>query len=123
MPTLLRASLAGFLCVVVAGLGSLVLADAKASARIEEAVRWISRRIPSFSTSATASRIKPNRPPIDSIPMFSSTGFETGGFAAASRFTGPIADRGSLAQVKEAAQGRVRRGLDELNSALRSIPP
>ncbi|HEX3447232.1 MAG TPA: hypothetical protein VHS97_03210, partial [Isosphaeraceae bacterium] len=55
--------------------------------------------------------------------MFSSAGFETGGFAAASRFTGPIADRGSLAQVKEAAQGRVRRGLDELNSALRSIPP
>jgi hypothetical protein len=123
MPKLLRASLAGFLCVVVAGLGSLVLADAKASARIEEAVRWISRRIPSFSTSATASRIKPNRPPIDSIPMFSSTGFETGGFAAAGRFTGPIADRGSLAQVKEAALGRVRRGLDELNSALRSIPP
>jgi hypothetical protein len=123
MPKPLRASLAGFLCVVVAGLGSLVLADAKASARIEEAVRWISRRIPSFSTSATASRIKPNRPAIDSIPMFSSTGFETGGFAAASRFTGPIADRGSLAQVKEAAQGRVRRGLDELNSALRSIPP
>jgi FG-GAP-like repeat/ASPIC and UnbV len=123
MPKPLRASLAGFLCVVMAGLGSLVLADAKASARIEEAVRWISRRIPSFSTSATASRIKPNRPPIDSIPMFSSAGFETGGFAAACRFTGPIADRGSLAQVKEAAQGRVRRGLDELNSALRSIPP
>jgi FG-GAP-like repeat/ASPIC and UnbV len=122
MPTVFRAGFAGFLCAAAAGLGSLVLADAKTSARIEQAARWISRRIPSFQARSTVPRPQQSIPPIDAFPRFSSVGFETAGFAAACRFTGPIADRGSIDQVREAARGRVARGLDELNSALKSIP-
>jgi hypothetical protein len=123
MPGTYRASFAGFVCLAAGGLGSLVLADPSKSARIEHAVKWVSRHLPTFSTSSLTPRLKRSSASVDSFPLFSSTGFETGGFAAACRFTGPVADRGSLAQVKEAVQGRVRRGLDELNSALRSMPP
>ena len=122
MPKFFRAGLVGFLCVAAAGLGALVLADAQTSARLEQAARWISGRIPSFSTHSAARRPQQNTPPIDAFPMFSSGGFETGGFAAACRFTPPIADRGSIEQVKAAAKGRVRSGLDELKSKLGSIP-
>jgi hypothetical protein len=48
MPTFFRAGFVGFLCVAAAELGSLLLADAKSSVRIEQAARWISRRLPSF---------------------------------------------------------------------------
>jgi hypothetical protein len=123
MPTIFRAGLAGCLCVAAAGLGSMVLADAKSSVRIGQAVKWISGRIRSFAAGSTSLRPKSNAPPMDAFPMFSSVGFETVGFAAACRFTGPIADRGSLEQVKIANRARVGRGLDELNSGLRSIPP
>ena len=123
MATISRAGFVGFLCVAAAGLGSLVLADVKSSVRIEQAARWISRQIPSFRARSTARRPQQDTPPIEAFPMFSSAGFETGGFAAACRFTAPIADRGSIDQVREAARGRVARGFDELNSALKSIPP
>jgi FG-GAP-like repeat/ASPIC and UnbV len=119
----LRAAITVFLCVAVAGAGSLVLANAQTIARIEEALSWISKRVPSFSTSSPAQRLHQEMPPIDAFPKFSSIAFETGGFAVACRFTSPIADRGSLMQLQEAVHGRVRRGFDELNSALRSISP
>ena len=123
MPTTFRAGLAGLLCVAAAGLGSLVLADPSKSARIEQTVKWVSSRLPSLSRSSVAPRPQQTLPSVDSFPSFSSFGFETGGFAAACRFTGPIADRGSLEQVRVAVRGRVRRGFDELDSKLRSIPP
>ncbi len=46
------------------------------------------------------------------FPLFSAGGFETGGFGTANRFTGPIADRGSLAEVCKAIGTRAQRGVN-----------
>jgi hypothetical protein len=61
--------------------------------------------------------------PADAFPLFSSKGFETAGFATAGAYTGTIADRASLSQVKAAVKGRAQRGIAELSSRLRSIAP
>jgi hypothetical protein len=55
--------------------------------------------------------------------LFSARGFESAGFWAACRYTGTIADRGSLDQVRDAVRGRASRGIDELCSTLRSVAP
>ena len=57
-----------------------------------------------------------------SIPPFGAGGFETGGYGAASLFTGPIADRGSIEQVREAFATRGRRGIANLLADLETIP-
>ena len=48
-------------------------------------------------------------------PRFSTVGFETAGFGTANKFTGPIADRGSIEQVCEAIGSRAKRGIDRLH--------
>jgi hypothetical protein len=57
-----------------------------------------------------------------SFPIFGAGGFETGGYAAATLFTGPIPDRGSIEQVRDAFATRSRRGLADCLAALRAIP-
>ena len=55
-------------------------------------------------------------------PLFSTVGFETAGFGTANKFTGPIADRGSIEQVCEAIGSRAKRGIDIFMNELRAIP-
>ena len=58
----------------------------------------------------------------DAFPLFSSAGFETGGFAAACRYTPAIADRGSIDLVRAAVKVRAQRGIEDLNNRLRAMP-
>jgi FG-GAP-like repeat/ASPIC and UnbV len=111
---------AGILCAAFALGGSIMLTDPQTSAAIDRAVRWGSHYIPSKSSGAPP---PPIHLPVDAFPLFSSKGFETAGFATAGAYTGAIADRASLAQVKAAVKGRAERGIAELSSRLRSIAP
>ena len=123
MRKMLRACIGGILCLAMAGGAAVVLVDPKGSAAIEGAVRWGWSRLPSFSAGPKSPH--PGRTPRsgDPFPLFSTGGFENAGYPTASRYTGPIADRGSLEQIKAAMKGRGRRGIDELRSKLSSIPP
>lgn len=56
------------------------------------------------------------------FPPFGAGGFETGGYATAARFTGPIADRGSIEQVRKAFATRARRGLADQMAELERLP-
>jgi tetratricopeptide (TPR) repeat protein len=59
---------------------------------------------------------------IPSFPLFGAGGFETAGYGTAGRFTGPIQDRGSIEQLRDAFASRARRGIAELLSELGTIP-
>jgi tetratricopeptide (TPR) repeat protein len=57
-----------------------------------------------------------------SLPLFGSGGFESAGYGTAARFTGPIADRGSIEQLCAAYASRARRGIAEQTTELAAIP-
>ncbi len=56
------------------------------------------------------------------FPIFSAGGFETAGYSTAARFTGPIQDRGSIEQVRDAFATRSQRGLADRLAELGAIP-
>jgi hypothetical protein len=109
-------------CLVVAGAGALVIADPSNIATIDRAFKWGASHMPRPAPRAGDT---PRREPpttMESFPLFSSAGFETGGFAAACRYTGPIADRSSLDLVKAAVKVRAKRGMEDLNARLGAMP-
>ncbi len=122
MRMMFRAGIAVILCVAAAGVVVVVLLDPKSSAPIERTIRWGSKHMPSFSPAPARTKRSNDRAPNESFPLFSSSGFENAGYPTAARYTGAIADRGSLPQVKAAIKGRAQRGIDELNKTLDSIP-
>jgi FG-GAP-like repeat/ASPIC and UnbV len=122
MRTTLRAGLLVALCLVVAGVGALVIADPKNVATIDGAVRWGAGHMPSFSAGRASAQPEQRLERGDSFPLFSSVGFETGGFSAACRYTEAIADRGSIEMVAAAIKVRAQRGIDDLTTRLRSMP-
>jgi hypothetical protein len=62
-------------------------------------------------------------PSVPSFPRFGGGGFETGGYSTAAHFTGEIADRSSIEQVRAAFASRGRRGLADRRAELDAIPP
>ena len=56
------------------------------------------------------------------FPRFGAGGFETGGYSTAAQFTGPIADRGSIEQVRSAFATRGPRGIADRMAELETIP-
>jgi hypothetical protein len=119
---MLRAGLAASFCLALAVGAVFVLLDPTSNATIDRVVKWSTSRMPSFSSGPAPIQRTKAAPPADSFPLFSTAGFETAGYPTASRYTGPIADRGSLEQVRQAIKGRAQRGIDDLNAKLRSIP-
>ena len=77
---------------------------------------------PAARPTATARRAEPvsARYPISDprVPLFSNNYIEDSGYDLAFRYSLPIADRGSLPQCYESAEGRSRRGLAEVLSLL-----
>jgi hypothetical protein len=118
MRRLIRVVLSGVACLVLAVGGTLLLADPRSTAAIDRAVKWGSRHRPPSSADPKQAQVLPSS---DRFPLFSSGGFESAGFPTAGQYTGTIADRGSLDQVKEAIKGRAARGIDNLSLRLRSI--
>jgi FG-GAP-like repeat/ASPIC and UnbV len=95
--------------VVTAGLGG-------DDSRSRPAVSRAGRGGPGSPPTGASARSFP------SIPPFGAGGFETGGYATAALFTGPIADRGSIGQVREAFATRARRGIADRLAELETIP-
>ncbi len=59
---------------------------------------------------------------VPSFPPFGAGKFEMAGYGTAATFTGPIADRGSIEQVREAFATRGRRGIAKVRAELDTIP-
>ena len=112
LAALLAGAYLGALSWVLGGLGA---ADprsrtaAAAAGRGDPAAGPAGRRIGAASASP-------------SFPRFGAGGFETGGYTTAAHFTGPIADRGSIEQVREAYAARGRRGIADRLAQLEAIP-
>ena len=58
---------------------------------------------------------------LPAFPLFGAGEFETGGYGTATRFTGPIVDRGSIEQVRAAFAAR-SRGIADRLAELQAIP-
>jgi hypothetical protein len=59
-------------------------------------------------------------PPV--FPLFSTSGFENGGYPTAARFTGPIADRQSFESIRAVIKGRTERGRTRVLAELKDLP-
>ncbi|MFI5454109.1 MAG: CRTAC1 family protein [Isosphaerales bacterium] len=123
MRRMLGVGLGGIVCAASAVAAVAMLTDPNYSAAIERMIKGASGR--GSSASAGLTRPHPGEaPPSErAFPLFSTSGFENAGYPTACRYTGPIQDRSSLEQIREAIKGRAQRGKDELLSQLRSIPP
>ena len=103
------------------GLGtSLVLTDPSPWTLPRRTWRWFAIRPKETPT------IRPNfrpQPPKDEVPPFSDITFDDSGYATAIRFSKPIADPSSLAQIRDSVVGRGQRGIEYLESKLASLPP
>jgi hypothetical protein len=101
---------------------SLALTDAAPATLPARAWRWVvdrSRRAPAPRPAAA----RPAAPPAADEPLFSDITFDDSGYAAAIRFSKPITDPSSLAQVRDSVVGRGQRGITYLEDKLRSLPP
>jgi FG-GAP-like repeat/ASPIC and UnbV len=123
MRTLFRVFLAGLLCAAVACVAVVWLANPKPVDTMMGAVKWAWSWVPSFSANARSATPAAPARTVDSFPIFSVAGIENAGYPAARQYTGPIADRSSIEQLRAAYGSRGRRGIDDLLSKLRSIPP
>jgi len=119
---MLGAGLGGIFCAASAVAAVAILTDPNYGTAIERMIKGGSSR--GSSVSADLPRPQPGAtPPLEPpFPLFSTSGFENAGYPTACRYTGPIQDRSSLEQIREAIKGRAQRGKDELLSQLRSIP-
>ncbi len=61
--------------------------------------------------------------PTEEVPPFSDITFDDSGYATAIRFSKPIADPASLAQVRDSVVGRSGRGIAYLEGKLAALPP
>ncbi|WP_169978559.1 CRTAC1 family protein [Tautonia rosea] len=57
------------------------------------------------------------------IPPYGTEPIDESGFTLASRFSGPVSDRGDLDQVVASIRGRNRRGIEALQKQLAAIDP
>jgi FG-GAP-like repeat/ASPIC and UnbV len=121
MPRELRVAIGGFLCLLVAGVGAITLADPENINWIEQAFRRAASRHLAESPGPEHSMTRglPSSDP--SFPLFSTSGFENGGYPTANRYTGPVQDRSSLEQLRRAIKARGQRGIDELSSKLSTL--
>ena len=106
MRSLFRVGAGGIVCLALAAGAVILLADPTNIAAIDRAIRWNSGHGHSSSSGARLAQMPASA---QSFPMFSTHGFEGGGYSAANMYTGTIADRGSLDQVRAAIRGRAAR--------------
>ena len=113
MRMVFRVGLVGFFCATVAASAVVALTTAK-----ERAMVWrlFVRHPRTHSTGFERSRTPIRDRTTLAMPLFSSGGFDLAGYPTACRFTGPIQDRGSLDQTRDAIRSRSQRG----NAALRA---
>ncbi len=126
MRMLLRLTLAGCICLVLSTLGVLALSQPETVARLGKLAVALggehdgagSRWMPATANAGS----EPSPSQEFRFPLFTTEGFENAGFGTATRFTGPIADRSSLADVRAAIATRSERGIRACLEELRSVP-
>ena len=114
--TVLKRSLIVIVLALMALGASIALTDPNPSTLPSRALQWIaatSSRV--FSTSPAVPEEK-GRPALDEY-------YDDSGYATAIRFSKPIADPASLAQIRDSVVGRGRRGIAYLEDKLASLPP
>jgi hypothetical protein len=128
MQTVFRIVSLGILCVLLSALGVFVLTDPDWVKELGHVLGEESRKhggershVVSRPVSVLASR-RAATPSREKFPLFTTYGFENGGFSTANEFTGPIDDRGSLASVCAALETRADRGIQSCLEELGSIP-
>jgi hypothetical protein len=100
---------------------SIVLTDPDPGTLSLRARRWLaaqSWRSPSPPPPAAGRAVAE-----EEIPPFSDTSFDDSGYAYAIRFSKPITDATSLAQIRDSVVGRGRRGIAYLEAKLAALPP
>ncbi|MDB5348988.1 MAG: hypothetical protein JWN86_235 [Planctomycetota bacterium] len=120
MRSLLQVGLVGLACFGLAGLAVFALTDPTMSKALEKAIRSNPACEPSVAPVSIEARPDAPSRSDPSVPLFSDEGFENAGFGTACRFTGPIQDRSSLDQVRDAIRVRAKRGIAEQLEILRS---
>jgi hypothetical protein len=105
------------LCLAIAA--SVALTDPKPKTLPARAWRWLAARPwqapPGPLAAPTAARDA-------EVPPFSDITFDDSGYATAIRFSGPIADAGSLEAVGRSVAGRAGRGIAYLKAKLDALP-
>ncbi len=112
-----------FVGVLVLGtcLGVCVaLTDPHPATLPRRAGQWLSATTPRLLAMVSAI---PRRFVGEKVPPFSDITFDDSGYSAAVRFSTPIRDSSSLAEIKASVVGRGRRGVVYLESKLAALPP
>ena len=114
----IKLALAVFLIAAFLGASVFLLTDGRGGKDPDwrTAGGTAGRGVPASGSTGASSGSMPSFPP------FGAGGFETGGYGTAALFTGPIADRGSIEQVREAFATRARRGIADRLAELETIP-
>ena len=119
MRTALRLWLTVSSCAVLIGIVVWGLTDPNVEASFDRWSRGASASNRSCSTDSTGTAPSESPRSDPSVPLFTDEGFENAGFGTACRYTGPIADRSSLQEVRDAVRGRAQRGIAEQLAILR----
>lgn len=122
MRTLVRIGIAGFFCVVAAGVAVVALTSPKSDSSHDTGAAVTKNDAQITVAPTDPSTAKKDRPGM-LIPYFSSGLFDSAGYTTACRYTPPIQDRSSLDQVREAVKGRTSRGTELLLADLRALHP
>jgi hypothetical protein len=120
MRTVIKFVLGAVLSTAFVGAAGHVLMAPELRSALQRAVHWKSNRepVPTDRSPSSATGAGAASP---SFPIFGAGGFETAGYGTAALFTGPIQDRGSIEQLRDAFATRSRRGIDDRRSELGSI--
>lgn len=99
---------------------SIVLTDPDPGTLPLRASRWLAARSARpASPPPTAWRLALD----EEVPLFSDSTFDDSGYATSIRFSKPITDPTSLAQMRDSARGRGGRGIAFLEAKLAALPP
>jgi hypothetical protein len=115
-----KAALIGAALVALAVAAAIALTDPQPTSLPSRAAGWLASRTWRPSSGPPAA---PPAPRDEAVPIFSDIAFDESGYAAAIRFSAPIADARSLEQVGASVVGRARRGLAYLDAKLAALAP
>jgi hypothetical protein len=114
--------------LVALGLGvAVVLSEPHPSTLPRRVWQWFTVRpkespVIRSSESTTVRSVTRRRAPDDEVVPFSDLAFDDSGYATAIRFSKPIADPSSLAQIRDSVLGRSQRGIAYLEGKLAGLP-
>ena len=112
--------------IVVLCLGASIVLTDPSPATLPLRARDALAAIPGqWSTWQKAAATEPAPPSVveEPVPRFSDSPFDDSGYQVAFRFSKPLADSATLAEMRDSVVGRGRRGIAQLEGKLASLPP